>query len=277
LLLAHAPYKVPNRHISLTSLGRKVLIGHFFGLLYTFLNLKLSMKTKTLLLIATALVVLTFGVTAKAGNVAPYGRVGIDYTKFHSSHPPPEYLEDDNFSSWKIGPVIEGGVVLNYVHSLGIEVSYVEDKYSLGVFNFKKQQVPVLLAYRYTHAFTNKFSIYGGVTAGVMMDKYSIDTTSATTSGSATNWIPAAGVLVGVNWSFGGSWYITAGARLLQIWQKAYKNIGTGGYIGLDGNFHPSAPYTFGRDSSYMRPTFILGLGYKWFFPDLCGYELKSS
>ena len=204
------------------------------------------MKTKTLMLLSV--VTLAFGAMAQAGSAAPYGRVGVDYTKFHTAS------NFDYFPDWKVGFAIEGGVAFAGAHSLGIELSRVEAKSTVRgspVFKTKKQQMPVLVTYKYTHAFNKTFSIYGGGAVGAMMDKYSLDTTNPTTTGSATNWIPAAGVVAGAEYTFGGGWCLAAGVRVLSVKQKAYKDIGTAGLV-------------LNQEPTYARPTFTLGIGHKW-------------
>lgn len=205
------------------------------------------MKTKTRLFLVIA--ALALGVTTKATSVAPYGRICAEYTKFHTT------ANFDDFPDWEVGAALECGVMLAGKHSLGIEVSYVESKSIVTdepIFKTQKQQMPVLLSYRYTHTITNGFSVYGGATAGIMMDKYSLDTTNPLSSGSAINWIPAAGVVAGVNLSIGGGWHVTGGTRVIEVWQKTYKSIGTAGILNL------------GEQVVYTRPTFTLGFGYKW-------------
>ena len=84
------------------------------------------------------------------------------------------------------------------------------------------------------------------------MDKYTMDTGNPMSTGSDTNWIPAVGVIAGVNLSVGGGWYLTGGARVVEVWQEIYKDIGNTGLLHI------------GKKTSYVRPTFTLGLGYKW-------------
>lgn len=206
-----------------------------------------TMKTKLHLLTAT--IALALGVTTNAANAAPYVRAGVEYTKFHTT------ANFDYFPDWEVGAVVEGGIVLNGAHSIGLEISYVESKSEVSdapMFKTKKQQAPVLAAYRYTYAFNDVFSVYGGMTAGLIMDKYSLDTTNPLSSGSVTNWIPAAGGVVGVNVSLGGGWYLTGGARVLEVWQKTYRGVGDAGLLDI------------GEKVTYTRPTFTIGLGYKW-------------
>jgi hypothetical protein len=194
---------------------------------------------------------LALGMTARAaGKVAPYAHAGVEYTKFHSS------ASDrwDYFPDWEAGVSVEGGIVIAGCHSIGLEVSYAESRSTVkdATFGTKKQQMPVLTTYRYTHAFSDLFSVYGGATAGVMMDKYTMDTGNPMSTGSDTNWVPAAGAIAGVNLSLGRHWYLSGGARVIEVWQKVYRDIGNTGLLHI------------GEKTAYARTSFTLGVGCKW-------------
>jgi hypothetical protein len=207
-------------------------------------------KLRFLLIVLIA--ALALGTLAHAaGKVAPYAHAGIEYTKFHSS------ASDrwDYFPDWEAGVAVGGGIVIAGYHSIGLEVSYAESRSTVKDvpgFPTKKQQMPVLTTYRYTHAFSDLFSAYGGATAGVMMDKYTMDTGNPMSSGSDTNWVPAAGAIAGVNLSLGRHWYLSGGARVIEVWQEVYRDIGNTGLLHI------------GEKTNYARTSFTLGVGCKW-------------
>ena len=221
------------------------------------------MKTTKTVPALLFLSLLALSVPAQAGVIDPFIRAGVDTTKLNAL----DKIRDDSgwkdkLSGWNASYFAEAGITFLGSHTLSIEAGYMKADRSTSATESgiqSRQQIPLLLNYRYSFLNLGPVGIHLGVSAGMMSDtaKWREDISGAGSSWQtfkSGNWVGVYGATAGVALKLGSHWGIDVGVRALAVSEKTFQ----------DNTLPDAENYKIGKSSVYIRPNLRLALSYRW-------------